>query len=248
MDSLSFYIVFHQKLFPENTPKYSCFKYIGVNENIKKEIDLDKLQHPVIYEYDIPTYNPIYQILKLCENSVILNLPAPPTPFIGLCQYDMRINSEEFNFIFDNLDTYKSMIGFFAYHIDTIQDDVFSKKDWEEVLNIYNSDNKTSHTIELLEDIPFFLMNTYILPSWFFTKLQLQLKRLLPVILKLLDYNIRHMGGTLEATNALIIACAIKEGTLFCKISNAIQDEETQKIKDPFKHGESVDIPVKFDN
>jgi hypothetical protein len=46
----------------------------------------------------------------------------------------------------------------------------------------------------------------------------------------------RHIAGTLERTNSLIIACALKESILKCALSDAITDVSSQKIKDTFRH------------
>jgi len=235
MESLSFFIIFHKKLFPENTPNFPCFQYLGANELVKKEITTDTLNHPIVYEYDMPGYNPMYQMLQFCDNSIILNFPAPSTPFCGFCQYDMRIDAVAFNNTVEHLKDYKTMVGFFPYPIEVIQD-ILNKAQWNAILDIYNTENSTNHTVDNLNGIPFFLMNTYILPTWFFMKLQSQLRRFLPTILQNLNYNMRHVAGTLERTNALLIACALKEGKLVGLISNAIKDEPAQKLFDPLRH------------
>jgi len=231
MDSLSFYIIFHKKVFPENTPDLPCFTYLGANENIEKEVD--SLKYPVIYEYDMDGYNPMYQMLQFCDNSIILNFPSPPKPFVGFCQYDMLINAN-FKSIFNYLDNHNKMVGFFPYNIATIQD-IVTKDQWNELLISYNAEYKTEHSMDTLSDTPFFLMNTYILPSWFYTKLQKQLRKFLPQILKFLNYNMRHLAGTLERTNALILACAMKEGTLIAGISDAITDVRQQTLFDELR-------------
>ena len=235
---LTFYVIFHQKIFPENIPDNKVFKYLAANELVNKEIDANKLKHEIIYEYNTPNYNPLYQMLKFCDNSIILNIQPPPTPFVGFCQYDMSINSDKFNPIQKYLDGNNKMIGFFPYPINVIFD-ILKPDQWNEVLSVYNNNNNTTHLIENFTDLPFFLMNTYIIPSWFFTKIQTNLKSILPTIFKLLNYNMRHIAGTLERTNSLIIACALKEGVLKCALSDSITDIASQKIVDPFRHGKN---------
>ena len=229
MESLTFYIVFHQKIFPEKTPDYDCFTYVAVNEAIPKEIDVGSLKHPILYEYDVPNYNPMYQMLKFRENSVILNMPAPLTPFVGLGQDDMRFVPEKFASMMRSVDGYNKMVGFFPYRMDVIQD-VLNADHWNEVLDVYNKTNKTHHRLHDLRGTPFFLMNTYILPSWFYMSLQSTLKSVLPTVIRLLQWNMRHIAGTLERVNSLIIACALKEGILECVASDAIQDVREQTI------------------
>lgn len=229
MNNITVYIVFHKYLFPRNIPPYPCFKYLAVNENIIKEIDHTQIKHDILYEYDMPRYNSIYQMIKFNENSAILNLSPPSTNFTGFCQYDMIIDKDEFDKILKSLHIPNLMIGFFYYDQKTICD-ILSSDGWNQIINIYNKKYEKNHTMISLKECPFFLMNTYILPTWFFIRLQSDIKLCLPTILKLLNYNMRHIGGTLERFNSLIIACAIKEGLLRCALSNAITDNRSQTI------------------
>jgi len=223
---LTFFIIFHQKNFPENTPDLSCFVYLGANELVKKEIHPDT-KHPIMYEYDTPSYNPIYQMLNFCDNSIILNISPPPSKFIGLCQYDMHIDKDKMITAIDSLSQENSMVGFYAYYSDAICD-LLDSEDWKLILDVYNKNNNTSHSFDSLAETPFFLLNTFILPSKFFVKLQSTLKSLLPTVFKILTYNLKHIAGTLERTNSLIIACAIKEGTLIPHFSDAFTDNREQ--------------------
>ena len=223
---LTFFIIFHQKIFPENTPDLSCFVYLGANELVKKEIHPDT-KHSIVYEYDTPGYNPMYQMLNFCDNSIILNIKPPSSQFIGLCQYDMHIDKDKMILAIDSLTQPNSMVGFYAFYSDAACD-LLEAEDWSLILNMYNSINNTSHTFDSLSDTPFFLLNTFIIPSHFFLKLQSILKILLPTIFKILQYNLRHIAGTLERTNSLIIACAIKEGALIPYFSEACTDNREQ--------------------
>jgi hypothetical protein len=233
MESLSFYIIFHSTIYPTNTPDYPCFIYLAANELIKKNIPTD-IKHAIINEYDVPGYNPMYQMLKFCDNSIILNFPAPPSPFVGFCQYDMVIDPLKFKLVVDNISNINGAIGFYPYPINFIFD-VLSIAQWDEILSFYNSINNTSHSINTLKDYPFFLMNTYILPSWFYTRLQINLKKLLPLVFKFLNYNMRHIAGSIERLNALLIVCGISEKKINYSISDAIKDDRSQNIVDEFK-------------
>jgi len=226
MKSLNFFIIFHEKNFPENIPHLSYFIYLGANELVKKQIHPDT-KHPIIYEYDTPGYNPIYQMLNFCDNSIILNIKPPATEFIGLCQYDMYIDKDKIIEAIDSLTLPNSMVGFYAYYSDAATD-LLESEDWSLILDVYNSINKTSHTFDSLSETPFFLMNTFIIPSYFFLQLQATLKLMLPTIFKILTYNLRHIAGTLERTNSLIIACAIKEKMLIPFFSDACTDKREQ--------------------
>lgn len=233
-DKLTHYIIFHKKLYPENTPDFPCFRYLGANEMIPKEINVRMLSHPVLWEYGFPGYNPIYQQLIFRDLSVYLNIPAPSTEFVGFCQYDMPINKDKFQLVLDNL-RHNTFVGFFLYRQEQICD-VLSLDKWSEVLSEYNKRNMTSHTMNDLKVVPYFLMASFVMPTWFFCKLQSELRLLLPIIFRLLNYDMRHIAGTLERTTALIIACSIKEGRLDAKLSDALDHSNTQRIHDPLRH------------
>jgi hypothetical protein len=165
-------------------------------------------------------------MLNFCDNSIVLNI-KPSSEFIGLCQYDMHIDKDKMINAIDSLTRPNSMVGFYAYYSDAACD-IISPKDWNTVLDIYNKNNNTSHTFDSLSQTQFFFMNTYIIPSYFFLKLQSTLNTLLRIIFKLLKYNMRHIAGTLERTNAFIIACAIKEDALIPFFSDACTDNRDQ--------------------
>lgn len=237
MENLRFYIIFHKKLYPQNTPSQSCIRYLAANELIRKEIDISSLKHAIETEYDIPGYNPMYQILNFCDNSIILNVPAPPTPYIGFAQYDMKIDEAKFQLVIDTLgkSNGKSVVGFYPYPMGVIMD-VLQESDWSDILGEYNKANKTEHTISALSKYPYLLMNAYILPSWYYTRHQQNLKRLLPSIIKKLNYSMRHIAGTLERTNALLIACGMEERLFDVIVSDAMTDDRTQTERDVLRH------------
>ena len=233
-DRLTHYIIFHKKLYPENTPDFPCFRYLAANENVPKEIDNLKIKHRIYAEYAFPGYNPIYQQLNFCDQSIYLNIPAPNTEFIGLCQYDMPINREKFKLVLDNM-TGNSLIGFFLYRMSDICS-VFTIEQWQLVLDGYNKRNNTSHKMYDFRDAPFFLMSSFVMPTWFFIKLQGELRASLPLVFKELEYNMRHISGTLERTTALLIACALKEGKISAKVSDALGHSRSQTLLDPRRH------------
>lgn len=233
-DRLTHYIIFHKKLYPENTPDFPCFRYLAANENIPKEIDNLKIKHPISAEYGFPGYNPIYQQLNFCDQSVYLNIPAPSTEFIGICQYDMPINKDKFQLVLNNL-VGNTVVGFFMFKMSNIFD-ILTMDSWQTVLNGYNQRNNTNHKMNDFRDTPFFLMSSFVMPTWFFVKIQNELRASLPVIFKILRYDLRHITGTLERTTALLIACAIKEQKINMKISDALGHSESQRIFDSFRH------------
>jgi hypothetical protein len=231
MDLLTHYVIFHKVIFQENIPDLDCFVYLGANESIKKEIDPTNLKHRLRFEYATPGYNQMYQMLDFRDNSVLLNYPSPPTSYVGFCQYDMPVDKIKFTECLKELSTVNNLlVGFFPYSFHTICD-VLDVNKWNSVLSVYNTKYNTRHTMNDLEQIPFFLMNTYILPSWYYTKQQENLKILLPFIIKHLNYSMIHIAGTMERLNALLIACAIVEGTLTCYISDAITDNRNQTVR-----------------
>jgi hypothetical protein len=113
---------------------------------------------------------------------------------------------------------------------------VFTIEQWQLVLDGYNKRNNTSHKMYDFRDAPFFLMSSFVMPTWFFIKLQGELRASLPLVFKELEYNMRHISGTLERTTALLIACALKEGKISAKVSDALGHSRSQTLLDPRRH------------
>jgi hypothetical protein len=84
---------------------------------------------------------------------------------------------------------------------------------WEEVfLKKYNSFYKMNHTFKSIEHIPLSLMHTFMMPTWFFLHMMPFVESIVPSLLKMMNWDTRHLGGNLERVFALCISFGIIEG------------------------------------
>ncbi len=222
--TLSFCIVFHQRLFYSNTKDFTreeiekYFLWIGVNEKIPKQIADKAKDYPILYEYKMPHHCPLFQMLNFYQNSVFFHLARNPDlipcKYIGFGQYDMKIQADKFRAIANLLenDTADKIIGVFPYDFITLYN-LLNPQQWKEYfLKPYNEFYGTSHTLEALQPVPLFLLHTFILPKWFFLHMMRFVEHLLPTTLKMLNWDTKHLAGTLERIFALCISCGIVEG------------------------------------
>jgi hypothetical protein len=230
MKPLTFFIIFHEKVFEENTSGFSpseleMFKWVAVNEKIHKEFPEWIPKNSLLKEYEMKIHSPLYQMLHFYQNSVFFHLywnkELIDSKYIGFGQYDMSFDVDSFRDILSIIeqDTADKIIPVFLYHFEAI----FIKEklgEWEELfLKPYNSFYRMNHTFKSIEHLPISLMHTFIMPTWFFLHIMPFVESILPNLLKILNWNIRHIGGTFERVFALCISFGIIEG----KFSKLIQ-------------------------
>jgi hypothetical protein len=223
MKALNFFIIFHNKLFQENTSGFSpieleVFKWVAVNEKIPKEIPEWVPKNSLLKEYEMKVHSPLYQMLNFYQNSVFFHLywnkELIDSKYIGFGQYDMSFNADNFRKITELLkeDTADKIIPVFAYPFQALSI-TEGLTLWEEAfLKPYNSFYKLNHTFKSIQHIPLFLMHTFIMPTWFFLHIMPFVESILPNLLKLMDWNTRHLAGNLERVFALCISFGIIEG------------------------------------
>jgi hypothetical protein len=248
---LTFYIVFHQKLFPQNTEQFSheemkkWFRWVAVNEKIQKEVRTLFHNSLIIKEWEMKNYSPFYQMLNFYQNSVFFHLHENPemikTRYIGFGQYDMSFTADNFRNaitrIFAENDPGDKVIGCFLYEYKALFQ-LFDKDIWTDYFfEPYNQYFKIKHTHEEIKDIPLCLLHTFIIPTWFFHSMMGFLKWNLPKIMKMLNWDTRHLAGTLERFIALCISCGIKEGRFrgFFQLEGVSHLDE-QHMEDPLRN------------
>lgn len=240
---LTFYIIFHKVLYPENTREFleheqvKTFVWIGVNETIPKTIPLQMSRYPIIYENKMKLYNPGLQMNNFYQNSVFFHLYRNPSyltsKFIGFGQYDMKFARSSI----PNLLADDHVYGYFPYAITEVWN-LIPFEFWKSCfLNTYNEYYKTSHTFEILSKYPIFLYHTFIIPTSFFLHIMPFIEYDTNILLKNLNYNTRHLAGSLERVFGLCIACAIEEGRLKgYTIQKGISHISEQHTDDAFRN------------
>jgi hypothetical protein len=79
MKPLTFFIIYHDKVFQENTAGFSpteleAFTWVAVNERIPKQDPEWIPKNSLLKEYEMKIHSPFYQMLNFYQNSVFFHL------------------------------------------------------------------------------------------------------------------------------------------------------------------------------
>lgn len=225
MKHLSFYIIFHKDIYQENTSSFSeettkkFLKWVAVNEKIPKQYPLWIPTECLIKEWEMTIHSPLYQMLNFYQNSTFLHLfwnkEHEKSKYIGFGQYDMSFDSAEFEKMDNVLKTTEDTVyGAFIYAFTAILPSYPYELLQYMFLTPYNEFYGTAHTFDKLKEMPLFLLHTFIIPSWFFKHMMPFIEKNIPHILRIFQWDTRHLAGTLERIFALCIACGMLEGKL----------------------------------
>jgi hypothetical protein len=255
MKILSFFIIFHDHVFRENTSGFTegelkeFFTWVAVNEKIHKA------PQPwipnLLEEWKMKKHSPLFQMLNFYQNSVFYHLAwnkeLIQSKYIGFGQYDMKMSASEFRQMYQvactNEDTADKVFAPFLYEFETLYSSPINKEGWMSCfLNPYNNFFGMNHTMESVSKIPLALLHTFIIPTWFFLHIMPFVENLTPEILRAINWETRHLAGTLERVFALCISCGILEG----KIKNLIPLHGFQHIEG--QHSEDTLRGIKSSN
>ena len=247
MKTLSFYVIFHKELYENNTSSFTeeskkqYIKWVAVNEKITKSYPNWIPKECLIKEWEMKNHSPLYQMLNFYQNSTFLHLfwnkDYEKSKYIGFGQYDMSIDSSEFEQIQSVLTNSENTVyGSFIYPFGVLFDP-FSRSFWQDnFITPYNLYFGTQHTFQKLEPVPLFLLHTFIMPSWFFKHIMPFIEENIPQIMRGLAWDTRHLAGTLERVFALCICCGIVERKLQNILAlKGIKNIEHQRTSDSFR-------------
>ena len=239
---MTFYIVFHRDVLPENTREYSLeeirqrFLWVSVNDTIPKSIPKE---FPCLAEKSFPTYVPQLQASKFYQNSVFLHLywnaSFLTSEYVGFGQYDMEFNREGFEQTLSLLTKPNAVVSFMPYSFTDCLD-VYDLNLWKEMfLRPYNIFRRKSHRFADLAQYPLCLCHTFIIPRWLFVEMMEFVDWNMPNLRMLLNNNVRHLAGTLERVLAFYISCVLHEGRAEFHEGKGIVHRDEQRLSDPFR-------------
>ena len=187
------YSIFHHKIFdemytdttPEDIKKLTMF---GVNESYPKEYNKNK-NYPIVFEYDLPFYNPKLQQLGYCQTTAMYHIYhnelkpvnlVNDTSYVGFIQYDMQLYNNTFSFMEDRVKASVSsasaapVVPIFysmAQNYYQIQEVTQLLSGAHSALDSYNKFFNSSKTINDIKDKKFILLHTFVMPTSMFCRM-----------------------------------------------------------------------------
>jgi len=248
MKPLTFFIVFHDHVFRENTSDFidgeiqEFFTWVAVNEKVPK--DFPTWIPNLLAEWKMKKHSPLFQMLNFYQNSVFYHLAwnkeLIQSKYIGFGQYDMKMDAQEFRQVYQVISSTQDMgdkvFAPFLYGFDALFSSPITHNGWiTSFLHPYNEYFGMNHTLESLSKLPLTLLHTFIMPTWFFLHMMPFVENLTPEILRALNWETRHLAGTLERVFALCISCGILEGKLHLVPLSGFQHIENQHSEDKLR-------------
>lgn len=244
MKPLSFFIIFHDTVFQENTSEFTkdelkeFFTWIAVNEKIRKGVYT--FIPNLLEEWKMPIHSPLFQMLNFYQNSVFYHLAwnkqLIDSKYVGFGQYDMKISASEFRQMYQiiSTDTANKVFAPFLYDFNALYSSPL--QNWSSCfIAPYNKFFGMNHTLESISTLPLALLHTFILPTWFFLHIMPFVENLTSEILRALNWETRHLAGTLERVFALCISCGILEGKIKLVSLSGFQHVEAQHSEDKLR-------------
>ena len=250
MKTLSVYIVYHNKIYDNNTNTFhrehmkQSLIWYAVNEKIIKTPHPTIPEESHVREWELPIYNPLYQMNNFYQNSAFLhifwNKLHTKSKYIGFAQYDMSLDANELLGIEIqmNCDDAKTAYIAFPYNPMILFNDLYTHQFWEESFLLpYNNFYSTNHTLVNITALHLPLLHTFIIPSWFFARMMPFIEKVIPIVIRNLQWDTRHLAGTLERIFALCITFGIQEQKInnLVKLNGIVTDIPGQRENDLFR-------------
>jgi hypothetical protein len=206
MSLIKLYSIWHQTLFPEllqdlpaeDRQQYVCY---AVNASIPKNpVHSSLSSFPILYEYKLPIYEPLWQEKGYCQTSCMMHLFLNDIPkkegldYVGFCQYDMRLYSNTIQHIKDTTDQTKDPILFYNF-CHSVPTALNFQTGWNAILDHYNTYFQTSFTFEDILDKQMPLLHTFVMPTDMFYKMMKWMHTLLTQI----EFHHMHISNVSNA-------------------------------------------------
>jgi len=216
--ALKFYIVFHDKTYQENTSGFTPkeidenFVWYSVNEKLPKSYPT---WGPIVKEWELAQFDPLLQMNQYYNNSAFFHLyknqKLLDCKYVGLAQYDMKIEPTSFRSMVTHLDTtfLSTFVGCFLYSFDNLGNCV----DWDRTfMTPYNAFHGTNYKLADISQNPLVLLHTFIMPTIHFVDMMRFAEHMVPIVIKNLGWDMKHFAGTMERVFALWILFAMARG------------------------------------
>ena len=245
---MDIFIIFHNSIFIVNYSSFSIaekrrfLRWVAVNEGIPKIFPPLLSPSCLIFEHSLPIFDPLLQYANFYQNSFFFHLAMNPSitqkEYVGFAQYDMNLPAELFRTIEAKIleKGAPTVYGMYPYPFEALYSNPLSEEDWRELLRLYNSHSNTNHDFESLKLLPLFLCHTFILPTSVFLESMEFVRKTVPFCFRKLQWNTRHLAGTLERIIAITISCKILEKKLLDMVHvKGVEHLASQHDADPLR-------------
>jgi len=226
--TFTLYVIFHKFLVPECYETLSekdlkdHVRMVGVNGKIPKLVP-PPLEPLVIYERDLPWYNPFLQLNRFCETSVFYHAWKNPELFlrnntyIGFLHYDMLLKREAIEFLEREIPAAEARGEQVLFtHVCLPARDhiyqVFALEGWNAILSIYNAIFGKNHTVHTIIDKEIPLYHTYVMHRDLFQRMMFFADHAIGRLFELLNYNTRHLPYFIERLHGVFLRLCREDG------------------------------------
>jgi hypothetical protein len=180
--NLRIFTVWHNKLYDElyadvSESDLELFTMFGVNEDYEKKYTPNR--YNILFEYDLPIYNPNLQKHGYCQTTcmwhVWKNKLYQCLDYIGFIQYDMKPSHNMIKDIRETVELYNRPVIFHEQTEHALQSSRWAKglvQPYEgSALEHYNKFFNTSYTLQNVLHIPIPIVHTFVIPTETFVKM-----------------------------------------------------------------------------
>jgi hypothetical protein len=245
---IRWHVIFHERLYVEHYASIdhddilAHLRFVGVNERYNKTIPKEIPSECVVYEKDFPGYDPLLQMCRYYESSVMFHMYRCPhllegVEYVGFCQYDMNFPRECMNQIKAIDNSYENTVMATAA-IDPryLFNGPLTAENWQSIIDYFNVYHNTNYTIDNVMSRPIVLFHSFGMHVKKFMKMMAWINSAQPLMLRLLQFDKTHLCGTIERLYGIYITLHHLKGTFDRIIMfEGMEHLNDKKFQDPAK-------------
>jgi hypothetical protein len=220
------HVVFHKTLYPGNYDGASeeqlarHVRFVGVNDRVDKALPPQlPAGSVVLYERDLPQYDPLLQLCMLNESSVLFHAARGAAPlragldFVGFLQYDMALTGAALRQTADEVAAAAAAGGLddLVLYVDARSPAyacaMLQWPAWDELIGVFNAQHGTDFcagTVQAADALV--LVSSFGVSARVFDAMMAWVLACFPALLRHLGYRLEHVAGTLERAYGVFLA------------------------------------------